>query len=70
MLNWKISDATPAIVVALSMFLFPANLHQFYGEKPTKFKALLDWPIVQKKMPWGVIILLGGGFALAEGIQV
>ncbi|CAG2186490.1 SLC13A2_3_5 [Mytilus edulis] len=26
---------------------------------------LLTWKIVEKKLPWGVVILLGGGFALA-----
>ena len=32
--------------------------------------ALLDWPTVQKRLPWNVIILLGGGMALAEACQV
>jgi len=32
--------------------------------------ALLDWQTVNKKMPWGVIILLGGGFALADACKV
>lgn len=52
------------------MFIFPANLHQFYDEKPPKtIDTLLDWATVHKKMSWGVVLLLGGGFALAEGIQ-
>ena len=31
---------------------------------------LLDWDTVQHKLPWNVVILLGSGFALAEGAQV
>lgn len=32
--------------------------------------ALLTWQVVQKKMPWNIILLLGGGFALAKGSEV
>ena len=32
--------------------------------------ALLDWATVSTKMPWGPVILLGGGYALADGMQV
>lgn len=32
--------------------------------------ALLTWKVTQKKMPWSIILLLGGGFALAKGSEV
>jgi sodium-dependent dicarboxylate transporter 2/3/5 len=30
---------------------------------------ILDWPTANKQMPWSVIILLGGGFALADACK-
>ena len=36
----------------------------------SKQKSLLTWKIVQQKMPWGLVILLGGGFAPAKGSEV
>ncbi len=31
---------------------------------------LLNWKVAQKKLPWGIVLLLGGGFALAKGSDV
>ena len=31
---------------------------------------LLTWKVAQKKMPWNIVLLLGGGFALAKGSEV
>lgn len=31
---------------------------------------LLDWKSVEKNLPWGVLILMGGGFAMADGCEV
>jgi len=37
---------------------------------PISAAALLDWPTVHRMMPWNIILLLGGGIALADGCQV
>ena len=57
----RISSATPAVFIVALAFLLP---RQFSLEKPSP--ALLDWNTVEKRLPWGVILLLGGGFALAD----
>lgn len=40
--------------------------HQTSGSTP----RLLTWKVAQKKLPWGIVLLLGGGFALAKGSEV
>ncbi len=37
---------------------------------PYPSPSLLNWPIVQSKLAWGVIILRGGGFSMAETATV
>ncbi|GIX69284.1 hypothetical protein CEXT_205661 [Caerostris extrusa] len=60
----KISDATPAIGVPLLLFLIPSDPLRMGRSRP-----LLEWKTIQQKVPWGVIILLGGGFSLALGAE-
>lgn len=60
-------DATVAMAMGLLLMLIPANLG---GRGSTTSKAegfLLDWDTVQRKTPWGILFLFGGGFALAAG---
>ncbi|XP_017559757.1 solute carrier family 13 member 2 isoform X2 [Pygocentrus nattereri] len=33
-------------------------------------EALLNWKVVHERMPWNIVLLLGGGFALASGSEV
>ncbi|KAH9422037.1 hypothetical protein DERP_002329 [Dermatophagoides pteronyssinus] len=65
----SIKDATPVILITVLLFLVPANFHQFYSTNESNNQRLLCWDVVKTKMSWGVIILLGGGFALAYGTE-
>lgn len=55
-----ISDGTIAIAGALALFLVPVSL------RPLRFP--LTWQ-TGGKIPWDIILLFGGGLALADGIQ-
>lgn len=56
-----IDDGTVSIGVALTLFLIPAS-------KETGGR-LLDWDAA-KKVPWGILLLFGGGLAMAKGFAV
>lgn len=55
-----VHDSTIAILGALSLFMIPSDFR--------KGTFLLDWPTALK-IPWGIIILFGGGLALAHGFS-
>lgn len=55
-----ISDATVAIAMAVVLFLIPSG--KKFGE------SLMDWKTAIK-LPWGILLLFGGGFALAGGFR-
>nr|XP_045621413.1 protein I'm not dead yet-like isoform X2 [Procambarus clarkii]XP_045621414.1 protein I'm not dead yet-like isoform X2 [Procambarus clarkii] len=71
----EVDDATPAMFIVFLLFALPANLNFWCFSKPDEPKRLdnnscLTWKVVQEKIPWGVVLLLGGGFAMAEGAKV
>jgi sodium-dependent dicarboxylate transporter 2/3/5 len=69
----KLDDNIIALIGAVSLFIFPAgnikhpeNLnetdeHDFHG-------SLLEWGDT-KKMAWGILLLFGGGLALASALE-
>lgn len=54
----QINDSTIAMAGALLLFIIPADIK--------KAEFLLDWKTAVT-IPWDIIILFGGGFALASG---
>ncbi|WP_159522466.1 SLC13 family permease [Sunxiuqinia indica] len=55
-----ISDGTTAILFSVILFLIPS--------KNKKGKMLMDWKTANK-LPWNIVLLFGGGFALAKGFE-
>ncbi len=60
-----VHDSTVAMVMGLLLFLIPSEGLQEGGGS----NRILEWTSAVKSIPWGIIFLLGGGFALAAGIQ-
>ena len=55
------SDAVPAVLAAILTTIIPAG-------KPDG-RRLLGWSEIERGVPWGILILFGGGFALADSFH-
>ena len=53
-----INDGTVAIFIALILFIIPSSSRK--GER------IMDWATASR-LPWHIVLLFGGGFALAQG---
>jgi sodium-dependent dicarboxylate transporter 2/3/5 len=56
-----INDGTVSITMAFILFLIPV--------KDQSFGRIMDWKTTSK-LPWNIVLLFGGGFALAKGFKV
>ncbi|KAJ3652040.1 hypothetical protein Zmor_018041 [Zophobas morio] len=72
----QVGDSTAAMIVVLLLFMFPAKMdfrYMFSEDEERRPKAassgLITWRFVNQKMHWSLIFLMGGGFALADGIK-
>uniref|UniRef100_A0AAZ3QY47 Solute carrier family 13 member 2 n=1 Tax=Oncorhynchus tshawytscha TaxID=74940 RepID=A0AAZ3QY47_ONCTS len=69
-----VTDGTVAMLMSTLFFVIPSQLPRCggYSEDGMPLKApptLLNWDVVHKKMPWNILLLVGGGFALARGSE-
>lgn len=55
-----VTDGTVAIFIAVILFVLPAGKGRNY--------RIMDWETA-RGLPWNIILLFGGGFALASGIK-
>ncbi|XP_077579566.1 solute carrier family 13 member 2-like isoform X2 [Stigmatopora nigra] len=70
-----VTDGTVAVLMSSLFFCIPSKFPRCGrtsdDEGPTEAAPpLLTWDIVHEKMPWNILLLLGGGFALAHGSEV
>ncbi|XP_047470997.1 solute carrier family 13 member 5-like isoform X2 [Penaeus chinensis] len=72
-----VRDATPVMFMVFLLFCIPARTSwtccssgDKASETRNRHETCLTWEVVHAKVPWGVILLLGGGFAVAEAAKV
>lgn len=58
----EIDDSVIAITAAMVLFLLPAR------DKDGEFTFLLNWETALE-IPWGILLLFGGGLTIASGFQ-
>ncbi|GAB2298961.1 hypothetical protein Dimus_033037 [Dionaea muscipula] len=56
----RAGDGTVSVMMATLLFIIP--------NKKQKGEKLMDWNKC-KKLPWNIILLLGAGFAIADGVR-
>ena len=59
--------------MVLVAFALPTSFRfwpfQPLSSSPETSPSLINWKLVETKLPWGVIFLLGGGFALSDACE-
>ncbi|XP_070828221.1 solute carrier family 13 member 1 [Chaetodon trifascialis] len=58
-----VTEATVALLLGLLFFIVPAH------GPSRKYESMISWEEFSVSMPWKVALLVGGGFALAEGTE-
>ncbi|KAG5327407.1 INDY1 protein, partial [Acromyrmex heyeri] len=72
--NLSVKDSTAAVCVTILFFIIPSKLDFLYAfskdprKRPTKASlGLITWKMINEKMHWSLIFVLGGGFAISAG---
>jgi sodium-dependent dicarboxylate transporter 2/3/5 len=58
--SYYIIDAVVAVFISILLFIIPS--------KNSPGSAIMDWNTASR-IPWGIILLFGGGFALEKGFE-
>uniref|UniRef100_A0A8D3DUF9 Solute carrier family 13 member 3 n=1 Tax=Scophthalmus maximus TaxID=52904 RepID=A0A8D3DUF9_SCOMX len=69
-----VSDAVTGVIIVSILFFFPSqkpSLSWWFDPQAsnTPYVPLLSWKKAQDSIPWNIILLLGGGFAMAKACE-
>ncbi|MFP5073230.1 SLC13 family permease [Pseudonocardia nantongensis] len=67
-----LNDSAIALAAGIALFLLPASTvppdEAAADRRGSQYRMLLTWPDAQAGLPWGVLVLFGGGLALAGAV--
>ncbi|KAF7663592.1 hypothetical protein LDENG_00206060 [Lucifuga dentata] len=69
-----VSDAVTGVIIISILFFFPSkkpSLSWWFNPQASNapYVPLLSWKKAQDSVPWNIILLLGGGFAMAKACE-
>ncbi|MCX8018978.1 MAG: DASS family sodium-coupled anion symporter [Chitinophagaceae bacterium] len=64
----KLDDTMIAVIGAVALFMCPSSSSGFLEEQRENTARLLTWEDT-RKMAWGILLLFGGGIALADALE-
>jgi len=66
-----VTESAPSILAAILFFILPKRISGLCSaDDDVKWEPILDWKTLQKKMPWGLFLFIGGGISMGEAAQV
>ena len=57
------------MAMALILCLLPVKVTGDRASSRNSYQFLIDWHTIRHGVPWGILFLFGGGFALAGGLE-
>ncbi|XP_053704915.1 solute carrier family 13 member 3 [Synchiropus splendidus] len=69
-----VSDAVTGVIIVSILFFFPSekpSLKWWLDPRAsnTRYVPLMSWKKAQDSVPWNILLLLGGGFAMAKACE-